>query len=409
MSWTSWSRSCLLAIALASGFAQPLHAEDLEAFLRGLRERVVRFATLPSGTPTAVKPAHPEGLAIDRFGNIYAPTFEIPGAIPMPPGSTSRACQLGLRSCLGGPALYPQNVIYVFDPFGRFKFEIPLPLTPNLVAPLGLEFDRRGNLFLLDVLNGDVLMFRGPLTPLSVPVRTFDVCTGFIALMDPNDPLGCALNDIVLGPDGWWYMSDNGFAGGASLRARIFRLNPETGFSEVFYADPALFIGGDLFPPFGVNGLAFHRDGFRLELLMANMSTDTIFRKRVRATIPSRRLSLTNPLAPPQGPPTPLPGVVAAPDDMLIVRERGKELLLVSSGANLVAELDVDSGQVVNTIGSFLGLAEDGGPRGLLGPSSLVTNGRFVFVSNEANPTAGHQPMDALLGITTWTVSRFRP
>ena len=35
---------------------------------------VQRFASLPPGTPSAVKPAHPEGLAIDEFGNVYVPT-----------------------------------------------------------------------------------------------------------------------------------------------------------------------------------------------------------------------------------------------------------------------------------------------------------------------------------------------
>ena len=86
---------------------------------------VVRFATLPAG------PGHPEGIAADSAGRIFVATFDF----------------------------VQPNVIYIFGRNG--KVDETIHLRPG-VLPLGMEFDRDGNLYVADFANGDVLQFTPP-------------------------------------------------------------------------------------------------------------------------------------------------------------------------------------------------------------------------------------------------------
>ena len=81
---------------------------------------VVRFATLPKPGP-----GHPEGLAADAQGRIYAATFD----------STTT------------------NRIYIFGKGGTLEDFIPLPG----VGPLGMTFDASGNLYVANFGGGNVL------------------------------------------------------------------------------------------------------------------------------------------------------------------------------------------------------------------------------------------------------------
>ena len=194
---------------------------------------------------------------------------------------------------------------------------------------------------------------------MGVPAATYDVCAGFLALFPPGagqpQPAGgCGLNDIVVGPDQWLYLWDDGFGGGG-IRARVYRLRPDTGFSEVFYDNPSLYIQTSAqfpigAPPFGVNGLEFQQKGSKPYLLMANMSADTIYSKRVAPALGSP--SLTNPLALPSGSPTVLAAGVEAPDDMLIFAptRKGPAFLYVSSGENTIAKVSLQTGAIVSGI-----------------------------------------------------------
>src|SRR5437588_6753878 len=104
-----------LALALLALAAQPASAD------RG----VVRFATLPAG-----QPGHPEGIAADAAGNIYAASFDFSG----------------------------NNNIYVFGSNGRLKDTIAL----NGHVPLGMQFGPDGKLYVADFGNGAVLQLAPP-------------------------------------------------------------------------------------------------------------------------------------------------------------------------------------------------------------------------------------------------------
>ena len=120
------------------------------------------FATLPQGIttdpndPGQVMPlGHPEGLARDLAGNIYAATFDA-----------------GF-----------QNYIYVYDEIGRLTATVKVPDDdlPLGRAPLGMvtSADQK-YLYVNEVLNGDVLRYDLPLTDDSEPSFVYNICGGFI-------------------------------------------------------------------------------------------------------------------------------------------------------------------------------------------------------------------------------------
>src|SRR5687768_18257070 len=82
---------------------------------------VVRFATLPKPGP-----GFPEGIAADAAGRIYVATFDFS----------------------------QPNFVYIFDRAGHVETRISLP--PGVV-PLGLEFDRAGNLYVANFTGGSIL------------------------------------------------------------------------------------------------------------------------------------------------------------------------------------------------------------------------------------------------------------
>ena len=67
------------------------------------------------------------------------------------------------------------NVIYIFDRAGHVDETISLPAG---VLPLGLEFDRAGNLYVANFSGGTVLRYSPPFNSGSVPDRNFPVCGG---------------------------------------------------------------------------------------------------------------------------------------------------------------------------------------------------------------------------------------
>src|SRR5713226_4909520 len=124
----------LLAIALLVAFAVPVQAKD---------GGVSRFATLPSGPD---QPGHPEGIAADAAGNIYAATFEFP---PKP------------------------NKIHAFGPNGKLKFSISVDF-----SPLGMIIGSDGALWVTDFGNGRAVKFLPPFSSSSTPSQTVQVCEG---------------------------------------------------------------------------------------------------------------------------------------------------------------------------------------------------------------------------------------
>ncbi|TMG54581.1 MAG: hypothetical protein E6H84_09060 [Chloroflexi bacterium] len=209
-----------LALALLALAAQPASAD------RG----VVRFATLPSG-----EPGHPEGIAADAAGNIYAASFD--------------------------PTPGFDNRIYVFAPSGM------LTDTINLTGhdPLGMQFGPDGKLYVDDFGNGTVLQLAPPNHAIA---RTYAVCGGPAA--------GCGLNAIAFDASGLLYTSD-------SFGGNIYTLDTTTGAVTLFVQDerlkPAPAPHG--FPGFGANGLAFKGT----DLYVANTADDRVLKVAADKTI----------------------------------------------------------------------------------------------------------------------------
>jgi hypothetical protein len=80
-------------------------------------------------------------------------------------------------------------------------------------------------------------------------------------------------------------------------------------------------------------------------------------------------------------------------------------LVVAANQADEVVILN-DNGRVIAKLGDFLGIRNDGSPRGLLFPASLVIVGDRIFVTNLAlplTPVIGDEPEE---DVTRYTISR---
>ena len=199
----------LLALAALLADSRPATAD------RG----VSRFATLPAN-----QPGHPEGIAADAAGNIYAASFDFSGV----------------------------NNIYVFGSNGRLKDTIAL----NGHVPLGMQFGPDGKLYVDDFGNGKVLQLAPPSHAI---IRIYDVCAGPGA--------GCGLNAIAFDSSGLLYTSD-------SFGGNIYTVNTTTAAVGLYVHHELLTPGNHGFPGFGANGLAFKGT----DLYVANTADDRILK-----------------------------------------------------------------------------------------------------------------------------------
>lgn len=137
------------------------------------------------------------------------------------------------------------------------------------------------------------------------------------------------------------------------------------------------------FPPFGANGLALSKDGSKL--FIANSGDDRILRLDVKSgelRIWAESLNGADGIA----------------------SYRGR-LVVVENQSDVVSILN-DNGRVVAKLGAFLGIRDNGSPRGLLFPASLVIVDDKIFVTNLALPlttTQGDEPEE---DVTRYTISR---
>lgn len=354
---------------------------------------VVRFGTLPPGAP-----GHPEGLAADEHGNIYAASFEltealcpVAGSCPAPAGPFPQR-----RKGPQGDPMPPfqHNYIYTFGSNGRLKTSTPLP---PFVVPLGMVVVG-DNLFVNDVIGGNSVRYALPLTFWSVPEETYHICGGFVVAFGAPDEF-CALNANDVGPDGRVYMSDNGASDFGFPNGRIWVLDPATGMSSVFFDSPDLDAAG--FPTFGVNGIAFAPDGSAL--YMANMSTDTIYKLTLDGCAMGDCMPgiLSVFVLPGSG--------IDGPDNMAF-DDQGN--LWVTSGQNDTAVAINPHGEVIKQVGSFQGFSKDGAPKGLLQPSGIAFSRGKIFIGNESNETlrpADEFPPGFWDQLEAFTVSRINP
>jgi sugar lactone lactonase YvrE len=373
-----------------------------------INDDVIRFASIPQGAP-----AHPEGMTNDAAGNIYAASFEL---APVADVATRNALAKvrGFFPTAGASGVpvppFALNYIYMWDPNGNLVTSTAMPAG---VVPLALNV-LGNNLFVVDVLTGRMLKYNLPMADNSTPVGTFPICGGFAVAFGAPDTTGrgfCALNDMVPGPDGRLYMSDNGAGPDVTgppgfLNGRIFFFDPTNNTSGVFLDPPGpeLDIAG--FPEFGVNGIRFSPNG--TFLWMVNMSTDKVYRVPV-SPVSAGAPSPTNPLATPTAPLQQMffnSNVIDGPDD-IVFDDRG--ILWIASGQNHQIVALNSQGVVQDIRGRFCGYAADGAPLCLLQPSSvLFINGR-IYIGNEANSTLLQEPASFFTPLKIWTVSRFNP
>jgi sugar lactone lactonase YvrE len=302
---------------------------------------VVRFATLPKPGP-----GFPEGIAADWRGRIFVATFDF---------------SVG-------------NVIYVFDRNGKVDETISLPAG---VAPLGMEFDRWGNLYVANFGGGSVLKYAPPFNSGSLPVQTFQVCGGAGA--------GCGLNAITFDRHGDLYVSD-------SFGGNVFKIDFPAGTVSTFIdgtnaANDLLKPGNHGFPPFGANGLAFKGK----VLYIANTADDRILKYDPDAVAPAPKLTVF------------AESINGA--DGIAFDSKGR-LWVAANQADDVVALNAN-GRVVERVGSFQGVGKDGAARGLLFPASIVISRGDIYVTNAALALTGAVGDEPEEDVSTYTVSRF--
>ena len=295
---------------------------------------VERFATLPKPGP-----GFPEGIAADQAGRIYVSSFDF---------STD-------------------NVIHVFGRNGHLQTTISLPG----VVPLGLEFDKAGNLYVANFGGGTVLKFTPPFNSGSLPAQTFAVCGGAGA--------GCGLNAITFDAAGDLYVSD-------SFGGNVFKLDLPSGAVSTLVADDLLKPGSHGFPPFGANGLAFDAAG--KNLYIANTADDRI----LKYDLATKALSV-------------FAESINGADGIAFDRH-GRLWVAANQGDEVVA-LNA-KGRVVERLGSFQGVGKDGAAKGLLFPASIVISRGSIYVTNLALALTGAVGDEPEEDVSTYTVSRIR-
>jgi DNA-binding beta-propeller fold protein YncE len=271
------------------------------------RGAVDQFAALPPGE------ANPEGIGVDRHGDVYVSTFAVTKA--------------------SGP-----GKIFVFSPQGHFKRELAVAGSSQLL--LGLAFHpATDELLVVDFGAGNVLR----VDPHSGASSVFAAIPGG------------GLNALAFDSAGNVYVSD-------SFQGIVWRTVVSGGAAIEWANDPLLRTEG--FPPFGVNGMAFNRDGSAL--FVANTGNDQVIR-------------------------IPASGGAAGAPEVFVNSVNGADGLIIDEDDNLwicanqsdeIVVVD-PSGRAIAKLGDFGGLRR-GAPVGLLFPASLAQHGGWIYVTNLA-------------------------
>ncbi len=132
---------------------------------------------------------------------------------------------------------------------------------------------------------------------------------------------------------------------------------------ELVVQDGLLAAIGD--PQFGANGVALSED--EQSLFVANTGDDRIFRFEFE----------TGALTLLAGGINGADGLIAGPNGTLIV---------TANQADQIVVLEADSGRVLAELGEFLGTLEDGTPRALSVPASVVQIGNQLLITNLGRP-----------------------
>jgi sugar lactone lactonase YvrE len=258
-------RRALLALAC---FLVPMQAFAWD------RGEVQRFATLPAGA------ANPEGITVDRHGDVYVTGFNPTGA--------------GVGQ------------VFVFDDNGRLKRVLDVEGASS--ALLGIAFHpHTGELLVLDI--GQARVHR---------VNKWSGAASVFA----QAPAGAGLNDLTFDRAGNVYISD-------SFGGIIWRTGPAGGAPVAWASSPLLTTAG--FPPFGANGLEFNRD--ESALFVANTGNDTIVRIPVAAGAAGAPAVFTNSVNGADG------LILDRHDNLWVCANQADEIVVIDPSGKAIAKL----------------------------------------------------------------------
>ena len=190
-------------------------------------------------------------------------------------------------------------------------------------------------------------------------------------------------------PNGMAFHSNGSLFVSDSFQGAIFQIENAdicSGSCAVttFVHDALLATAG--FPPFGANGIAFSAD--EKSLLIANTGDDRILRLDLGTKIVELFAESINGAD----------GIAFDPSGHLWVASNQADEVVVLNG----------NGRAVAILGDFLGFREDGAPRGLLFPASIVFSRGSAFVTNLALPltsAVGDEPEE---DVRVYTISRIK-
>jgi sugar lactone lactonase YvrE len=299
--------TCAILMSLAL-LGMPLATKAWE------RGTVETFTTLPAGE------AHPEGITVDRDGNVYVVTV----AANKPRTS--------------------EGTLVVFDPQGKHLRTVRIQGSSRLLLDVGFH-PRTGQLLVVDYKEAKVL---------SVDART-GASLVFMTVAGKN----AGLDGMTFDPAGNVYVTD-------AHQGIIWRVGPDGGEATAWLASPLL--KPTRIPPgIGANGLAFNNR--QTALFVANTSNDTIV-----------RIPVSGPTFEPGTPEVFVNRVGGGPDGLIV--DEHDNLWIACNQSNEILVLEPTHGQVIAKLGDFDGIDRNGAPIGFLWSNSLVFHGDDVLVTN---------------------------
>jgi sugar lactone lactonase YvrE len=140
------------------------------------------------------------------------------------------------------------------------------------------------------------------------------------------------------------------------------------------------------FPPFGANGLALSEDGSTL--FVANTGDDRV----LKVNLATKEVTV-------------FAEAINGADG--IAFDRRGTLWVAANQNDEIVGLN-GQGRVIERLGGFEGIRQNGAPDGLLFPASIVVLGNDLYVTNLALPLTGAAGDEWEEDVTRWTVSRVR-
>jgi DNA-binding beta-propeller fold protein YncE len=354
MSYHGFARLAAAAFALATGLASaaPKQPDWIDT---------QEFAVLPEGV------RQPEGITANpATGDIYVGTFDA-----------------------REPATVRNNKLLRYSRNGKLLAQKDFGPTPLL----GLGF-AAGKVYILN-FGASQLQRIAANFDAATPVETVAL---FPSIGPPGsrpsgNPDGSA-DTIVFGSNGFpapnamVFDAANNLYVSDSFQGAIYRIASASSCATpcpvtVVTHDPMLATPG--FPPFGANGLALSGD--QATLYIANTGDHRVLR-----------------MALPVSPITVFTESIHGADGLLFHDGR---LWVAANQADSVYALNAN-GRIVIRAGEFEGIQNDGSPKGLLFPASLVMNDGWMYVTNLALAFTAAPGDEWEDDVTRWNVARFR-